>query len=274
MEQDVREFRYHHDAVSLRWSAVTHVGMRRQLNEDSFDASFPVFLVADGMGGHAAGDRASTLALSAFERLHGRSLPEPCRVETALERSFAAVLGSGDTGAGTTLTGAIVTSTGDGIYWYLVNVGDSRTYLLQDGVLRQLSVDHSVVQEMIEAGEVTREDARRHPLRNVITRSIGGGQVTPPDTWLTPVQRNQRLLVCSDGLSGELDDEVLARVLRSHPSPAHATAELLRLALAAGARDNVSAVVVDVDAVDQDDTGWQDTDLDLVFDTVPRGGRP
>lgn len=272
--EDPQEFRYHHDTVSLRWGGVTHVGMRRELNEDSFAAAFPVFLVADGMGGHAAGDRASSLALSAFESLHGRALPEPGQIESALQRSFAAVFASGEEGAGTTLTGGVLTTTENGVYWYFINVGDSRTYLLQNGVLRQLSVDHSVVQEMIDAGEVRREDARKHPLRNVITRSIGGGQITPPDTWLVPVQRNQRLLICSDGLSGELEDATIERVLRAHPSPSHATAELLRLALAAGARDNVSAVVVDVDAVDQDESGWQDTDLDLLFDTVPRRSQP
>lgn len=270
MTTGVSEYRYHHDAVSLRWGAVTHVGLKRRLNEDSVVAAFPVFLIADGMGGHAAGDRASSLALGAFENLQHRELPDIEQVESSLRGAFGAVLAAGDANSGTTLAGGVLTSHGGGIYWYVMNVGDSRTYLLSGGVLTQLSVDHSVVQEMIDAGEITRDEAHRHPLRNVITRSIGGGQVTPPDTWLVPVERSQRLLVCSDGLTGELDDETIARVLRSHPSPAHATAELLERTLAAGARDNVTIAVIDIDAVDQDDNGWQNTNNDLMLDTVPR----
>ena len=270
MQGEVREYRYHHDCVSLRWGAVTHVGLRRELNEDSIAAAFPVFLVADGMGGHAAGDRASSLALGSFSRLQRRELPEIESVDAAVRGAFNAVLQAGDSSAGTTLSGGVLTSHGGGICWYLVNVGDSRTYMLREGVLTQLSVDHSVVQEMIDAGEVTREQARQHPLRNVITRSVGGGQITPPDTWLVPVERSQRLLVCSDGLTGEVDDETIERVLRSNPSPAHATQELLHLALTAGARDNVSVAVVDVDAVDQDDEGWLDTNHDMLLDTLPR----
>ncbi|MGO1732253.1 PP2C family protein-serine/threonine phosphatase, partial [Agrococcus casei] len=143
-------------------------------------------------------------------------------------------------------------------------------YMLRGGQLEQISVDHSVVQEMIDSGEMTSDEAKAHPMRNVITRSIGGGYLTKPDTWLVPVERNQRLLVCSDGLTGEVDNATIARVLRAHPSPANAAAELLQLTLQAGARDNVSIAVVDVDAVDSDD-GWEDTNRLLVSDTVPRG---
>lgn len=270
MEHGLREYRYHHAAASLRWGAATHVGMRRKINEDSLIASFPVFLIADGMGGHQAGDLASSLALATFEELLGPGLPKPDQVESAIQRSFGAVLGAGAEGAGTTLTGGVLVQDDFGIHWYFVNIGDSRTYLLHAGELKQISTDHSVMQEMIESGEMTPQEARSHPMRNVITRSIGGGFLTKPDTWLVPVERNQRLLVCSDGLTGEVDDATIARVLRSHPSPANAAAELLQLTLQAGARDNVSIAVVDIDAVDSDD-GWDDTHQVLVTDTVPRG---
>ena len=270
MHQNLREYRYHHEAASLRWGATTHVGLRRQINEDSLVASFPVFLIADGMGGHQAGDRASSLALGTFEQLLGPGLPKTDQVESAIQRAFGAVLGAGADNAGTTLTGGVLTQDACGIHWYFVNIGDSRTYMLRGGQLEQISVDHSVVQEMIDSGEMTREEAKAHPMRNVITRSIGGGMLTKPDTWLVPVERSQRLLVCSDGLTGEVDDATIARVLRAHPSPANAASELLQLALQGGARDNVSIIVVDVDAVDSDD-GWEDTNRLLVSDTVPRG---
>lgn len=270
MDHGLREYRYHHESASLRWGAATHVGMRRRINEDSVVASFPAFLVADGMGGHSAGDRASSLAIGSFESLLGPTLPKPDQVESALQRAFGAVLAAGAEGAGTTMTGGVLVHGDCGVHWYFVNIGDSRTYVLSGGQLEQISVDHSVVQEMIDSGEMSQDEARIHPMRNVITRSIGGGVLTKPDTWMVPVERSQRLLVCSDGLTGEVDDQTIARVLRAHPSPSNAAGELLQLALQAGARDNVSIIVVDVDAVDSDD-GWQDTNQVLVTDTVPRG---
>ncbi|MGO1731650.1 PP2C family protein-serine/threonine phosphatase, partial [Agrococcus casei] len=145
MEQNLREYRYHHEAASIRWGATTHVGLRRQINEDSLIASFPVFLIADGMGGHQAGDRASSLALGTFEQLLGPGLPKADQVESAIQRAFGAVLGAGAENAGTTLTGGVLTQDDCGIQWYFVNIGDSRTYMLRGGQLEQISVDHSVV---------------------------------------------------------------------------------------------------------------------------------
>lgn len=272
----VGEFRYSHPSISLRWAGATHPGMRRTVNEDSVFASFPVFLVADGMGGHAAGDVASTLAVEAFRSLRGRTLADVAHVESALERAFdsmhehaqAAQLG------GSTLSGAVLVDVGGIAHWLILNIGDSRTYLFEHGELQQVTVDHSVVQELVETGALRSTEARRHPHRNVITRALGAGQRQSADVWLRPAERGQRMLVCSDGLSGEVEDREMAEILGEVSSPAAAAALLLRRALDAGAPDNVSVVVVDVDAVELADEDLFDTHAQTLDDTIPMEVRP
>ena len=264
------EYRFEHSAIALRWAAATHEG-KRTTNEDSVFASFPVFLVADGMGGQASGDVASALAVESFRTLKGRALATIEGVEHSVERAFRAVRHEAawhGAAGGTTLAGAVAVDVGGIAHWYVLNVGDSRTYLLADGVLQQLSVDHSVVQELVDAGAVERAAARTHPQRHVITRAIGAGQEHAPDSWLLPAEHGQRLLVCSDGLSSELDDAEIAGLLRATPSPADAAASLVARALHAGGRDNVTVIVVDVDQVaggwDLDDTHRGALDEDTV----------
>ncbi|WP_347754553.1 protein phosphatase 2C domain-containing protein [Agrococcus sp. ProA11] len=272
----VGEFRYSHPSISLRWAGATHPGLRRTVNEDSVFASFPVFVVADGMGGHAAGDVASTLAVEAFRSLRGRTLADVARVESALERAFdsmreharAAQLG------GSTLSGAVLVDVGGIAHWLILNIGDSRTYLYERGELQQVTVDHSMVQELVEAGALRSSDARTHPHRNVITRALGAGRRQSADVWLRPAERGQRMLVCSDGLTGEVEDGEIAEILDDVSSPAPAAALLLRRALDAGAPDNVSVVVVDVDAVELADEDLFDTHAQKLDDTLPREARP
>ncbi|MFC7432247.1 MULTISPECIES: PP2C family protein-serine/threonine phosphatase [unclassified Agrococcus] len=274
-ELHVGEYRYEHAAIVLRWAGATHEGAR-SMNEDSVFASFPVFLVADGMGGQASGDVASALAIESFRTLKGRTLATVDGVEQSVERAFRAVRHEAawhGAAGGTTLAGAVAVDVGGVAHWYVLNVGDSRTYLLERGVLQQVSVDHSVVQELVDAGAVERTAARTHPQRHVITRAIGAGEELAPDSWLLPAEQGQRLLVCSDGLSSELDDDEIAGVLRATPSPADAAASLVARALRAGGRDNVTVVVVDVDEVSG---AWELEDTHrgaLVDDTVPTARR-
>lgn len=238
------------DELVLSWGAATHEGLRRQVNEDGFLAGDGVFLVADGMGGHDAGEVASALALEALSPLRDIAQVDPDVVVGLVAAAQARVrgidTGPGGRGAGTTLTGAVVAYQ-DGVpYWLFVNVGDSRTYLLSGGRLDQVSVDHSEVQQLVDAGLLTEQEARRHPRRNVVTRALGADDTPDPDFRYVPVVLDDRLLVCSDGLTVELTDERITQVLLDHPDPQQAAGRLVDEAIAAGGRDNITVVVVDV----------------------------
>lgn len=249
------------DELTLSVGAATDTGRVRTLNEDSFMAAAPVFVVADGMGGHEAGEVASAEAVAALEPLVGAEVtPDDVflRVTEARQRVERIPAPPGRD-AGTTLAGVVVTRQGGEPYWLVVNVGDSRTYRLVDGTLEQISVDHSEIQELLDAGDITDAEAPGHPLRHVVTRALGAGGWSDPDYWLLPIGRRDRVLVCTDGLTGELDDEAIAAVLRSEPRPQAAAEALVRRAVEAGGRDNVTALVVD---------GEQQADLDA---TAPRG---
>jgi protein phosphatase len=227
------------------------------MNEDSFIAADPVFAVADGMGGHEAGEIASGICV--------RTLSEIPQLATGERNATAAVvqqyLLGADAGireatgsrAGTTLSGVVVVEQSGIPYWLVLNIGDSRTYRLSQGKLSQVSVDHSEVQELVDAGEITAAEAAVHPRRHVVTRALGTGDETEADYWLLPVEEGDRILVCSDGLNGELDDEQIARILVSEPDPQAAVDELIQAALRSGGRDNVTCIVVDASNVANDD---------------------
>jgi len=255
------------DTLVLSWGSSSHVGRRRKVNEDGYLAGGGVFLVADGMGGHDAGEVASAVALETLSELQDQHSVDADRVAelVQLAQSRVRAIDTGPTGrgAGTTLTGALVSEQDDVPYWLFVNVGDSRTYLMSGGVLDQVSVDHSEVQELVDAGMLTAQEARRHPRRNVVTRALGADSSPAPDFRYVPVAAGDRLLVCSDGLTVELTDERIARVLLEHPDPQRAAGRLVEEAVAAGGRDNITVVVVDVTNVEDcaDETA-----------TSPRGG--
>jgi serine/threonine protein phosphatase PrpC len=246
--------------------AASHTGMRRRVNEDAFLAQAPLFLVADGMGGHDAGDRASAAVVAEFGTLVGREDLDIDDVRAALRRARTTVeaIASDGRAAGTTLSGVIVTEVGGIGYWLTVNVGDSRTYRLAAGVLEQVSVDHSVVQELIDAGVLDGESAASDSRRNEITRAIGAGSDGKADYWMVPAEPGDRILVCSDGLSGELTAERLRTVLVEEADPQDAATRLIHEALLHGGRDNVTAVVVDALSVG----GHAD-----LYDTAPAGAR-
>ena len=252
------------------WGSATDRGRVRRLNEDSLLAYPPVFLVADGMGGHCAGDVASRLAVEEFSQLAGRSTASAddvhaCFSRTAerLRRTVAA-----DRTAGTTVAGVAIAAHDGGSYWLVFNIGDSRVYRLAGGELEQISVDHSVVQELVDSGELDADAAREHPERHVITRAVGTGEEPEPDYWLIPAGTADRLLICSDGLTSELQDDAIQAVLAGVADPQEAASRLVADALRAGGRDNITAVVVDVAAA----PGGPDTETTLRSEDRPVPG--
>ena len=230
------------------WGTATDRGRVRRLNEDALLAHPPVFLVADGMGGHAAGDVASRVTVEEFATLAGRDGVTHDDVQGCFVRAAGrvrAAVGPGRSG-GTTVTGVAVAALDGQPYWLVFNVGDSRVYRLADGGMEQVTVDHSVVQELIDAGRIRPQDAEGHPERHVITRAVGTGATPDPDYWLLPAGATDRMLLCSDGLTQELDDDAIRYLLMDQPDPESAAQMLVQAAVEAGGRDNVTVVVVDV----------------------------
>jgi protein phosphatase len=227
------------------------------MNEDSFIAADPVFAVADGMGGHEAGEIASGICVRTLSEIPqlatGERNATAAVVQQYLLEADAGIREATGSRAGTTLSGVVVVEQSGIPYWLVLNIGDSRTYRLSQGKLSQVSVDHSEVQELVDAGEITAAEAAVHPRRHVVTRALGTGDETEADYWLLPVEEGDRILVCSDGLNGELDDEQIARILVSEPDPQAAVDELIQAALRSGGRDNVTCIVVDASNVANDD---------------------
>jgi protein phosphatase len=259
-------------AMVVATGSATHTGLRRALNEDSYLADAPVFVVADGMGGHEAGERASATVIEEFSKYLGRASLELAEVRVALERARNGVEHLSTTGngrAGTTLSGVVVASV-DGIgYWLAINIGDSRTYRLADGELEQITVDHSVVQELIEAGELTAETAATDRRRNIITRAIGASSTGDADYWMFPAELGDRMMICSDGLTSELGDERIREILSAVKDPQEAADALVAAALLAGGRDNITVVIADAVHVASRQGAPRATD-DMDVDTRPR----
>ena len=234
--------------VTFDVSSSSDKGMVRRINEDSFVAVPPIFLVADGMGGHAFGDRASQETARALEAgLPGDGPATAAAVLVAVKDANLAVRSiSEDEFAGSTLAGvALVQDESAGMLtWMAFNIGDSRVYSWSGDALRQLSVDHSAVQELVDEGLITEAEAAVHPDRNVITRAIGIDVDLEPDVWLLPTGGDHTFIICSDGLTKELDDATITEVLLHSDSPLAPADRLVAAALAAGGGDNVTVVVV------------------------------
>ncbi len=258
--------------LRVSYAGTTHTGLVRGHNEDAFLTDPPVFLVADGMGGHRYGDRASQAALEAFVPLVGRPFVSATDLDRCLAQAARSVadLGQDSVAPGSTLTGVVLSLQGEHPCLRVVNIGDSRTYHLSREAFSQLTKDHSHVQELVDAGFIRPEEARTRSDRSVITRALGAG--TGPDVQvdqvLVPAVEHDRLLLCSDGLSGMVSDAQLEHVLRQEPDPQAAVNKLLALALAAGGSDNITAVVVDVQEVGP---RWSHTDVDST--TCPQSPR-
>lgn len=255
--------------IRVASGAATHPGLRRRTNEDAFLANAPLFLVADGMGGHSAGDIASAAVVAEFSQLVGRDSLTVDVMHATLQHAKARVraLSSGPRPAGTTLTGVAVADVNGVGYWLTINIGDSRTYRFAEGVLEQISVDHSMVQELLDSGEL---DAVEDVKRNIITRAIGAGSDGVPDFWMIPAERGDRVLVCSDGLSNELPSDQLVAILSEEGDPQQAAIRLVREAMDSGGHDNITAIVVDALEVRASDDADTDPAADDTEDTLPR----
>ena len=224
----------------------TDIGCLRDHNEDSLVVTPPLFAVADGMGGHAAGEVASEIAVRVLSELAPEH-PDGEALGRAIEEANRAVIqaareGRGRQGMGTTMTAAML----EGERLVIAKVGDSRAYLLHQGKLQQLTRDHSLMADMIEAGQLTPEEARTHPQRSVITRALGSDAHLHPDIYEINVETGDRLLICSDGLSGMIFDDQIENTLRRVQDPQRCASQLVNEAIAAGGHDNVTVIVADV----------------------------
>ena len=236
------------------------MGRVRSTNQDDFGVGDDIFVLADGMGGHRGGEVASAEAvagvLSSFDDRTRAGLAR------AVDRANQAVFGraAGDVdlfGMGTTLC-ALALVRGEGVDALAVaNVGDSRVYRYGDGRLTQISDDHSLVADLVRAGDLTEEEAARHPQRNILTRALGIEPALSVDTWELPALAGDRYLLCSDGLFNELSDDRITGLLEGDNNPELTAAALVRAAVDAGGHDNVTALVVDVDVAPQAEGPWQ-----------------
>jgi PPM family protein phosphatase len=235
-------------AVRLRVGSRTDVGLVRDQNEDSMLVCDPLFAVADGMGGHAGGEVASRLAIHVLEGL----LPPPRDSRSALlnqcRKANHQVLERGQMvaelrGMGTTLTALLI----DGRLTDVVHVGDSRAYLSRNGSLRQLTDDHSLVQQMVRSGALTRGEAKHHPSRGVLTRVLGMEEDVDLQQLTVDLHPADRILLCTDGLTGMLADDHIQAILSMESDPQMACDRLVERAKAAGGEDNITTIIIDID---------------------------
>jgi protein phosphatase len=245
------------EQVGLRYGAATDVGLLREVNEDSFLARPPVFVVADGMGGHDGGDIASGIVVEEFARLADAGY-DPSRGDEAVVATLDAAqrrlieYGATHRGSeggrwhgGTTAVVALLVDEVDGPAWLLANLGDSRIYAWGDDGLVRVSTDHSVVQELVDSGMITEAEALVHPERHIVTRALGGPDALDPDLFrISPVDA-VRVLLCSDGITGMLPDSEIEAILAAHDDPRGAADRLVAAANAAGGIDNSTVIVVD-----------------------------
>ncbi len=234
----------------LRSGSASDVGRVRSVNEDLAFESGSLFAVADGMGGHAGGEVAARTAIDSL-RSGFEHAPSVEGLVEAVHGANDAVLERGRAepalrGMGTTLTAAALVGTDDGDRLVLANVGDSRGYRLHEGRLSQLTVDHSVAEELLARGELTEREAAVHPHRHILTRALGVDSDVEVDTWELVPEEGDRYLLCSDGLSNEISRDTIAEVLTSTPDPKDAAETLVRMANDHGGNDNVTALVLDV----------------------------
>jgi serine/threonine protein phosphatase PrpC len=239
-------------ATSGKSTAVSHVGKIRANNQDSGYAGSHLFVVADGMGGHAGGDVASAIALKRVmdaDRQYASAADAEFALQSALMAANSLLAETVFehpelTGMGTTVS-AILRS---GSQIALAHIGDSRIYLLRDGKLKQITADHTFVQRLVDSGRITQEEAAVHPRRSVLMRVLGDVDAAPDiDTTVLDVQPGDRWLLCSDGLSSYVSDDKIEHALRTIPDVNAAAERLLRDSLDQGAPDNVTAVIVDID---------------------------
>ncbi len=235
----------------FRTASATHVGTVRSVNQDAVYESNDLCAVADGMGGAAAGEVASTLALETLTSHFAIGGLSSNSLERAVIAANAAVYSASLTdvslaGMGTTVTAIAPVATDEGDRAAVVNVGDSRCYLLSDGELIQLTYDHSVASDLVRHGQLSAADAAQHPQRHMLTRALGVADSVEVDLVEFPTVAGDRLLICSDGLTNEVTHDDIAAILFDERDPTDAAHALVDAAIAAGGHDNISVVIVDV----------------------------
>jgi len=229
----------------------TDTGRQRSGNEDSYYVRAPVFVVADGMGGARAGEVASRMAVQVFEAgLPDKGSPEE-RLSLLVQQANRSIYEKAQadpelSGMGTTLTSALL----DGDHVAIAHVGDSRAYLLRDGTLTRLTQDHSLVEELLQRGKLTEEEAAEHPQRSIITRALGPEPIVEVDTYSQPVRPGDVVMLCSDGLTSMISEKRVEEVLRDSPGLREAADRLVAEANEAGGRDNITVVLFRVEEVD------------------------
>ena len=242
--------------IALRFAARSDVGLVRQVNQDSGYAGPHLLVVADGMGGHAAGDVASSIVIGEMVGLDGESHGADDALDLLAEALSAANLELQQAmqsqpelqGMGTTVTALL--RAGNKIA--VAHIGDSRAYLLRDDTFTQITHDHSFVQSLIDEGRITEEEAQGHPQRSLVTRVLTGAQGDEPDLAMREARVGDRYLVCSDGLSGFVARDTIQEILDQGMPPGRTADRLVELAMRAGAPDNVTCVIGDVVDLDKE----------------------
>ena len=235
--------------MTVRSGARTDIGRARGRNEDAYLVRDPLFAVADGMGGHRGGNVASKVALEAIRAfdVDGTDGESTSALVKDIRTANETVLARGEAdrdlrGMGTTITALLL----QGEHATIAHVGDSRAYRLRDGALEQLTEDHTLVHQLVEEGRITADQAGRHPQRSILTRAVGVEPSVDVDASTIELQPGDRLMLCTDGLTGMLSDDAIREVLAGEEDPQHASDRLVEAANAAGGDDNITVVVIDV----------------------------
>ena len=253
----------------------THVGQVRDGNEDNYVSIDGLYFVADGMGGHSAGEVASEIAVRILQEVYTDPkvrVSSPGLLADAISTANTAIFmeamhDSSKAGMGTTLTGLAVTNGPDNQI-VVANVGDSRTYLWRHGELRQVTKDHSHVQTLVDRGAITRAEARVHFQRNIVLRAMGIESWVDIDTFPMTVEDGDRFIMCSDGLVDEADDDEIETEIRLSTSVQDLADRLVDLANRNGGRDNITVVVVDFEVVDNEDLVASEPELPVINDGI------
>jgi protein phosphatase len=254
--------------MKVEVAAATDIGLVRDHNEDAYLVQDPLYVVADGMGGHLGGEVASATALATMAHVVTDAgidaLADAVRQanRAVFDRQAADVEVAG---MGTTLTAVAL----DGSQLHVAHVGDSRGYLLRDGKLRLLTQDHSLVGEMVREGSLTEAQARVHPRRSTLTRALGISGDIEVDSFEVPVRAGDRILLCTDGLSGMIEDRRLREILKRGTSVPEVCATLIAEANANGGVDNVTAVIIDLLAEEGDGPGPEGTGVSSAGPALP-----
>lgn len=239
------------------YSGISHKGKKRKRNEDFYHAEFPIFVVADGLGGHRAGEVASQLAVKNFVDHVRKSYAEvknPNELVRLMERSIVEagriVLEESKTsselqGMGTTISAAVIFSD----YLVTAHVGDSRIHLYRKGELKKLTKDHTYVQYLLDKGEISQEEAESHPLKNALLQALGGDEKLNIDTGIFALKPGDKVLLCTDGLYTMVSDDFIKEVLQSNHPVTEKARQMLEKALKAGGNDNITLIIIE--AVDE-----------------------